>query len=247
MVWIYLRRAWARCYPIEDRIEIRLNFLDHVTCKLLRHFYISASIHISCIARLSCLVRRCALLCGWIERSTCSVRVQTRVWEQWHALMLPHEIFHWPSYVIFADARNIPLYLCLQVTRLKCTFLRATNEKWEDQRTDNGEETARDASRGYKFFLGRKKRINEAESNGWFSFKKEGKSRRSEKNDGWYKEKEKYRANESFSFNCASASSRFKVTWTVRRLFPLSSSSSSSSLNSPLVKRNSQRCFMLTF
>lgn len=40
---------------------------------------------------------------------------------------------------------------------------------------DNGEETARDASRGYKFFLGRKKRINEAESNGWFLFKREEK------------------------------------------------------------------------
>lgn len=40
---------------------------------------------------------------------------------------------------------------------------------------DNGEETARDASRGYKFFLERKKRINEAGSNGWFLFKREEK------------------------------------------------------------------------
>lgn len=96
-----------------------------------------------------------------MERPTCLDGIQTRIQEQWHALMVPHEIFHWPGYVIFADARNIPLYLCLQVTRLKCTFLQATNEKWEDQWTDNGEETVRHAIRGYiyKFFLGKRKEL----------------------------------------------------------------------------------------
>ena len=45
---------------------------------------------------------------------------------------------------------------------------------------------------------------------------------REKKKENWYKGKEKYRENESFSSNWASVSSRSKVAWIVRRPFPLS-------------------------
>ena len=54
-----------------------------------------------------------------------------------------------------------------------------------------GKKQGRDASRGYKFFLGRKKRINEAGSNGWFSFKREEKRRREGKERKKKRKKEK--------------------------------------------------------